>query len=310
MDVFELLLYHTKNDMFVNSFTAVNTFDVFVKSTFVPNWRDFDSHQASGNLLSLKLICYVTLYDTMLCRTEKPVLESPSNLYSTSVSSSNSNDRRIRRNSFDQPGTPFEIHFDYSGVVSYAVEKDDVESMRMNNVYRMIANQMNVGAYNIYDHSDFYPIMERSTVGYCPTNFTTTRYPSSKKKILSKTLTPFFLEMFDKHGSVLISKYRNIDECTELSHYSFAVRYWHELVPALSVTEHVKKSESFITMDKDTLESTTENSFDFLDKNGKRIGSVVEAIVLKLTSVDIKSKHGEFDNNLAYRLDVINNDKI
>lgn len=233
--------------MYMDTFVAVNTFDVFVKSTFVPDWSDFDTHKTDKNLLSLQLTCYVTYYDRMLCRTEKykkMILQSSSNFSSMieedfEHSSSKLTDRRIRHDSFDQPGTPFEVQFDHSGVISYIVEKKDTESMKMNNVYRMIANLMSVGAYGINYESDSFSVMELSTVGYCSTNYTIARYSSSKKKILSKKLSPYFAQHFNESETMLISKHRDIDTCTELSHYSFAARFWHQFVPALSITEDI-----------------------------------------------------------------------
>uniref|UniRef100_A0A348G695 Vitellogenin domain-containing protein n=1 Tax=Odontomachus monticola TaxID=613454 RepID=A0A348G695_ODOMO len=254
----------------------------------------------------------------MLCRTEKykkMILQSSSNFSSMieedfEHSSSKLTDRRIRHDSFDQPGTPFEVQFDHSGVISYIVEKKDTESMKMNNVYRMIANLMSVGAYGINYESDSFSVMELSTVGYCSTNYTIARYSSSKKKILSKKLSPYFAQHFNESETMLISKHRDIDTCTELSHYSFAARFWHQFVPALSITEDIRKSESFITLNDDTLKSVTENSFDFLDEEGDRIGSVVETATLKLTSVDMKSIYGQFNSNTNYILDIVNDDEI
>lgn len=71
-----------------------------------------------------------------------------------------------------------------------------------------------------------------------------------------------------------------------------------------------RKSESFITLNDDTLKSVTENSFDFLDEEGDRIGSVVETATLKLTSVDMKSIYGQFNSNTNYILDIVNDDEI
>lgn len=206
----------------------VNTFDVTVKTEFVPDVR-FRNVRQTKMRLSLQLTCRENSGYSLMCRTEK---------YNTIQLSTDASISRFKRqphivNSFDRVGVPFEVRFALDGVVAYAVPNNDAPSMKLINAYRMIANLMSIGT-EIHNKNAFF--MERSTVGYCPTDYRILRLPH---RVDSKLLLSVYSDLKVHNDTVLITKRRYVDRCIRLSSYIFATKFWPELVPMSRFTEQI-----------------------------------------------------------------------
>lgn len=182
------------------------------------NARDQDT---TITQLTLDLMCHDVL-NGLMCRlgSYNKIIPIPRKLNSLPDYAYSIIDPRAFYNNSE----PFMIKFSTKGIDNYVVEYNTT-SAKMMNVYRMIANQLNVGA-DIRRYGNNFKKMERSNMGLCQTEYNIVKMPS-RQFDLNITLTS--LIGLNLEDTIIISKRKEYSTCRLRSNYFFAARFWHDI---------------------------------------------------------------------------------
>lgn len=194
------------------------TFKVNIRSLFFrPGFTERRVARLSANLK-----CY-DVPDGSMCRVGEFDLMRPAPEELQSPGRFSYANRRIDHRALEKESEPFQIQFSSTGISGYVVERNVIPA-RMMNLYRTIADQLNVGA-DVRGRNEFFDETEQSVIGSCRTRFLIERQDLWSG--FDMTLTSS-IDLNLQRQRVLITKERRISKCQPFANYSFSVGLWPE----------------------------------------------------------------------------------
>lgn len=181
--------------------------------------------------LSMELTCH-DAPDGLMCRVGSYKLLDPVPMELPASRQSIYANRIIERDAFDKNSEPFLIKFSSKGIDGYVIEQEKI-TKRMMNVYRMIGEQLNIGA-EIQGKGDNFQEFERTYIGSCSAIFQIGRLRYSTFN-LNINMTSLVGLSFKDNTMTIVVKRRLTSGNDPLTNYSFSARFWPELVPGAAL---------------------------------------------------------------------------